>query len=92
MSEERGADEGGLVHQLGTPVTDAKGREVREVRLRTDVTVGDLEAMDGAKGEIGKSVLLIAELSGLAPSVIRKLKPDDFAALDKLLAAVLGKG
>lgn len=65
--------------------------EVRELTLRLDATVADLEAMDQGKGEMGKLVHFIAGLAAVSPGVIRKLGMADFTAVSEEVTRILGK-
>ncbi len=54
-----------------------KDPELMEVTVRRP-TVGDLEAADLAKGNVGGSVLVVASITGLPAKVIRGMDADDF--------------
>lgn len=87
MSEEEGI----VVVKLQHPVEHGKNTYT-EIRLRTDVTVEDLEAMDSAKGGIAKTIRLICAMAdgGLAREVVRKMKPVDYFELAKAANGILG--
>ena len=68
------------------------GGEVSELTVRTDMTAGDLMAGDGAKGDIGRVVLIAAELAGVPPSTIKAMDAGDFMRLSEKLGPLLGSG
>lgn len=81
--------DGSVLVRLRKPVTS--GREtLKEVLLRGEATVADLEVIDDGKGEIGKMVLLLAELSGLGTAVIRRLLPRDYVTLSSVAEIIMG--
>ncbi len=82
-------DDGSFTVKLKFPVEHAN-RTVKELRLRSEMTVADLEAMDKASGDVEKSMRIIAELSGCAMALLRKLKPADFGTLNKVIAEIMG--
>jgi hypothetical protein len=53
------------------------GEPITELPLFRRVNVGDLEAADEAKGQIGKIVILASRLSGLTVREVRELDADD---------------
>ena len=81
--------DGSVTITLAYPI-QLKDKIVDSVTLRGEVTVEDLEVMDKGKGEVAKSIYMIAELSGLSPGVIRKMKSADFGAVADALAHVMG--
>lgn len=91
ISKFRRNADGSVTVPLLKPVQHGE-RSVSEVTLRGEPTVADLEAMDKAKGEVEKSLYLIAELSGLSVGCLRKVKAMDFAAIGEALNDVLGNG
>lgn len=72
----------GVVTPLQYPIDggEALGK-ITTVTLRRP-TAGDLESMDAAEGNVGKTILLIAALSDLPMAVCRRLDGEDFTALD----------
>ncbi len=71
-------------------------KNVTEVTIRTECTVADLEAMDAGKGDVDKTVRLIAELSevsasqpGLSASTIRKMRSSDYLILSKIASSAI---
>jgi hypothetical protein len=79
-----------IVVKLKKPI-DHAGETISEVSLRAEMTVSDLEHMDAAKGQVGKSVHLIAHLSGLSLSAVRKLDVQDYLAVDKTVQEIMGE-
>ena len=64
---------------------ELKNRTITELELH-EPTMGDMEATDLAEGDVGKSIHLIARLSGLSAGVIRKMRPGDFGKCSAFLA------
>jgi hypothetical protein len=90
MSKKRKRNEdGSFIVELEHPVEHA-GKSIDRIVLRGEATVADLEAMDGAKGEIGKTINLVAELSGVSKLVIRKMRPSDYQVVAEVVADILG--
>lgn len=63
---------------------------VTSLTLRDEATVADLEAMDRGKGEVGKTVFLIAELAGVPPALVRRLSTADYAIVAGVMSDALG--
>jgi hypothetical protein len=62
--------------------------ELSELLLR-EPTAGDLEATDGADGDVAKSILLIAKLADVPPSSIRSLRAKDLQTVSEAIAPFL---
>jgi len=69
-----------------------EGAVVHELEIREEVTAGDLMAADEAKGEVGKSIHIIAALANVPPSSIKAMSAGDFARLNKLIEPFLSGG
>jgi hypothetical protein len=85
-------------HTLLEPVTirfkgPAGEREetITEVQLRRPKGK-DIRAMDRAEGDIGKTMALLARVSGLEPSVLDEMDGADVVALLELVAGFLPNG
>lgn len=77
-----------IEHRLKEPITVEtldNGRERREtievIKLRTRMIARDLRVLDAHQGEIGKTIAMIAQLSGLPIGTIDLIGAADFAAL-----------
>src|SRR5690348_5019301 len=81
---------GEVVVKLRFPVEHG-GKQTRDVRLRGEAVVSDLEAMDKGSGQVQKIVYLAAELSGLSLAVVRKLRSVDFGEVSAAVDDILGK-
>lgn len=68
------------------------GDPISELPLFRRVNVGDLEAADEAKGQIGKIVILASRLSGLTVREIRELDAEDLGAVSEAIGGLLGSG
>lgn len=66
------------------------GEPITEIRLFRRVNVGDLEASDEAKGQIGKIVILTSRLSGLSVKEVRELDAEDLGAVSAAIGELLG--
>jgi hypothetical protein len=69
-----------------------EGNMVGELDLRTDIEEGDLEVMDDEKGDTRKMRLLLAQLTGVPPSSIKKMAGRDFLKLVALVQPFLLDG
>jgi hypothetical protein len=75
---------------LDFPLKGGKGPEITELKLRGEPTVADLEAMDRAKGDVEKSRLLIADLSGVSPATLATMRVKDYMRVMEAVGAILG--
>lgn len=89
MSEE-------TVVKLKYPITytadrfDGGGeRTVEELRIPSRIKVKHLRAMDKSQGEVGKSLALIAAVTGLPKAAIDEMDAEDLAAATDALSAPL---
>lgn len=89
MMKHKTNDDGTISVALKVPVVHDK-KTHGEIRIRATATVQDLEAMDVAKGDVGKSLHLIAELTGLPLAMLRKLSAVDYSAMSVVVADILG--
>ena len=85
-----------IVYQLKTPIVVTKkgGGEalrVEQLELRTP-KAKDLRALDRESGEVGKSLALIAALSGQPPFVLDEMSVEDFQAVGELVGAFFPDG
>lgn len=81
---------GETVVTLRRPVV--RGKEtVRELRVRGQMTAGDMLAMDKAEGALAQKFHLIAEMTGQPVSVIEALLPLDWADVQGVINDLLGK-
>jgi hypothetical protein len=62
---------------------------VEEVELRRP-KVRDLRKMDKVKGDLAKSVALIADLTELSPDQVEELDAADFTAISDIVAGWVG--
>lgn len=82
-------EDGSLVVALEFPLKGAKG-DVKEIRLRGNPTVADLEAMDKAKGDVEKSRLLVSDLSGVSSSLLSTMRVPDYVVVMEAVAKIMG--
>lgn len=66
------------------------GRTIKEITLRRP-KVRDLERMDKVKGELAKSVTLIADLAEITPDNVRDLDAEDFKRVSEVIGDFLGE-
>jgi len=66
------------------------GEPISELPIYRRVNVGDLEAADEAKGQIGKIVVLASRLSGLTVREVRELDAEDLGAISVAIGELLG--
>jgi len=69
-----------------------EGNVVHELEIRTEVTAGDLMAADEAKGDVGKSIHIIASLASVPPSAIKAMSARDFQRLNAKIEPFLSDG
>jgi len=86
--------EDGAVIQLDEPITYKASKldeekTVSEIELTTRIKGKHLKAMDQAEGEVGKSLALIAKLSGLPRFAADELSGRDFAAAMEVIEPFL---
>lgn len=62
-----------ITYTIGTG-EDARQETVTELRVRPEITAGDLMAMDTHSGEMAKALALIAQVTG-QPFIVAKLLP-----------------
>ena len=83
-------EDGSVTLKLRKPLPLAKGEEVAELRLPRP-TAAHLEAMDDAKGEVGKAVRLISSLASIPASAVRRMDGADFLQAQEIANHFLGK-
>jgi hypothetical protein len=81
-------DDGSATIELDYKVVRGKGDALMELTVKRP-TMGDMEASDRAEGSVGKSILIIAAVTGEPSAVIRRLDASDF---ERLSAVVEGYG
>lgn len=88
-----------IAYRLKNPITitSIEGKvldelSVSEMTIRSDVRARDLQAMDDATGEVGKTLALIAKLSGLTKRQVDELGVADFAAIGEIVAGFMPPG
>lgn len=67
----------------------ANGQVLEEITLERP-RVKHLKVVDGVKGEVEKTALLIGELAGIPPSGVDQLDAEDFAALAEVIGGFFG--
>lgn len=82
-------EDGSYTFRLTRPVMKGE-QKIEEVRIR-EATAGDLEAMDEAKGSVGKTIILVSQITDLPRAVVRRFHGADYAYLDELTLVLLGK-
>lgn len=84
-------DDGSTTVALDYPIEFKKGSEVQEIASVTikRPTVGDLEASDRAQGDVGKTTVLIAAISGIPVGAVRKLDVADYKRLDDVVTGYI---
>lgn len=80
---------GNVVLKLTSPIQDGKDEITELTFLRP--TAADMGAMDEAKGEVGKSVRLLARICRLTPKLIEKLDGYDYVQAGAVLAGFLSR-
>lgn len=83
-------DTGEIVLPLRRKVQDGK-KTIAELRVRPNLTVGDMLAMDKGTGPLSQKLHLLAEVTGQPMSVIEKLAPLDWADAEVAVNEMLGK-
>lgn len=78
-----------LKHPLQPALTSSK-LDPKSIKLR-DVYVSDVEAMEDGKTELGRTMVLIAQLSGWDIVDVRRLRFADYTAIAGVVAARMGK-
>ena len=63
---------------------------INSIPIYRRINLGDLEAADDAKGNIGRVVVLVSRLSGLTPKEIRELDAEDLGAVAAAIESLLG--
>ncbi len=66
------------------------GEPITELPIYRRVNVGDLEAADESKSQIGKVVILASRLSGLTVREVRELDAEDIGAISVAIGELLG--
>jgi hypothetical protein len=66
-------------------------KEIETVTFPLEMTVGNLESSDKGKGDIEKSIRLMAELVQLPVSAVRKMRADDFNRAASVMNVLMGK-
>ncbi len=61
------------------------------IQIRTVITAADLEEMDHGKGEVGKSLHLLSQVSGHSLTALRRLRAVDWNECQKVTAYLMGK-
>lgn len=74
--------------KLKYPIT-VNGSEVKELSIRRP-KARDLEAMDKAPGQIGKTILLVSNLAELTPDEVREIDGEDYSVIAEHLGDFLG--
>lgn len=64
---------------------------VDAVRLPARLKARHMEAMDGAKGEMGQMLALVVAVTGLPRDAVRELDAEDFGTIMEALEAPLKK-
>lgn len=76
-------------YTLQTPVT-FNGTTYRELTFRKPRT-GDMMVMDMVKGEVSKTVALMATIADVPLPAFKLIELDDFTALSEVVAPLLGE-
>ncbi len=63
--------------------------DITEITLKIP-TIGDVEASDNAKGDVGKTIRIIQSLSGVSTAMIRRIAMSDFANIGEALEMHMG--
>ena len=75
-------------YTLTTPI-EYKGETIKTLALRP-VRMKDLRTMDGMTGEIGRTLALVASITGVAIPALDEMTPDDFSGVMKALEPHMG--
>lgn len=78
-----------ILLQHPVPYKNKDKEPLSEVTLKIPL-VGDVEAGDAAKGDVGKTVLMVASLSGEPKAMIRRIHMTDFNRINTCLVKYLG--
>jgi hypothetical protein len=81
-------DDGSTTVTLSKPITGPTGETVTAITLRRP-KAKDMRAMDNAKGEIGKSLALAGQLSGIPAPLLDNLDGSDFIELSEAVQGFL---
>lgn len=85
MSDAKNTDPS--VVRLSTPITWGE-EQITELRFR-EPTVADMKKTDRAKGDVEKTAILIAALSGIAPPAVDRLSAKDMQACGDVISRFL---
>ena len=83
-------EDGSTTILLRYPIERKDGSSLSEITLKP-ATVGDLEASDAAKGDVQKTVMIVASLSSVPVALIRKISMRDFRNISQQLEKELGE-
>lgn len=82
-------DDESVVIELSIPLKQPRGGDINEITL-VPPEVGHLERADAEKGQIGKSIAFVAQLSGVPVGVLRKMRLTDFTRVRKVADKLSG--
>jgi len=81
-------EDGSITITLSAAIVGPTGQPLAELSLRRP-KAKDFRAMDNAKGEIGKSLALAAQLSGIPAPLLDNLDGSDFIELSEAVQGFL---
>jgi hypothetical protein len=83
-------EDGTTTVTLRRPITH-RDKEIETVKFPVEATVAHLEASDKGKGDIEKSIHMIAAMIDVPVNAIRKMNAQDFNRLATVVNGLVGK-
>ena len=81
----------GFYVKLSQPVKLITGEVVDVVKIN-EPTVGEMKVMDGVKGDIAKTAVLMETIAGITTEAANKMKARDYMIIGKIVGGFLLDG